>query len=372
MAPNRTKDSLAKQMKTLPIFSAQMGGGDPKFVTIFLVPKAGTNKARMIADCRDINEGMEKGPPLPFASLDELFYILSYFGAESTYLTADFRHWFYQIPLPHKVRHLFSVKAGDFMGRFDVFPMGFSWSPFVAQGLSMCAAKLAIHKAGLHPVSPLSEDDTVPPYWIIADKDAPCASLEGEHIKGFVVFWYDNLLAVTGDAALAKSLEIALYETSSKYKLAWKDAEAEKGHSYDRGIATSKGTVEYLGIHFTVSKEGRWSWRHVQSNCERWERMTTAVEKKKDQWTWRDVASLCGVVIWHWNLSGGSRRPYEVAIRLMQLIGGKMLERKQFRQRVPTEDIDHRTRELLIALLREIHTPRDAKHIFHRLAHGSP
>ena len=160
---NRTKDSLAKQMKALPIFSAQMGGCNPKFVTIFLVPKAGTNKARMIADCRDINEGMEKGPPLPFASLDELFYILSYFGAESTYLTADFRHWFYQIPLPHKVRHLFSVKAGDFMGRFDVFPMGFSWSPFVAQGLSMCAAKLAIHKAGLHPVSPLSEDDTVPP-----------------------------------------------------------------------------------------------------------------------------------------------------------------------------------------------------------------
>ena len=56
------------------------GGCNPKFVTIFLVPKAGTNKARMIADCRDINEGMEKGPPLPFASLDELFYILSYLG----------------------------------------------------------------------------------------------------------------------------------------------------------------------------------------------------------------------------------------------------------------------------------------------------
>ena len=187
-----------------------------------------------------------------------------------------------------------------------------------------------------------------------------------------MVFWDDNLLAVTGDAALAKAPGTAMYERSSKYKLAWKDSEAEKGYCYDSGIATNTGAVEYLGIHFTVTKEGRWSRRHVQSNCERWERRATAVEMKKDQWTWRDAASLCGVVIQHWNLSGGSRRPYEVAIRLMQLIGGKMLERKQFRQRVPTEDIDHRTRELLIALLREIHTPRGAKHIFHRLAHGSP
>ena len=87
-------------------------------------------------------------------------------------------------------------------------------------------------------------------------------------------------------------------------------------------------------------------------------------------------AEGCGIAMRrsHLAMEPLGRKPQTVqsGYRTNGLIGGKMLERKQFRQRVPTEDIDHRTRELLIALLREIHTPRDAKHIFHRLAHGSP
>lgn len=73
------------------------------FVTIFLVPKD-EHKARAIGNCKSLNERFAKGPRLSFASMEDLFRIVTFFDKQTFFATADFRHWFYQIPLPNAIR----------------------------------------------------------------------------------------------------------------------------------------------------------------------------------------------------------------------------------------------------------------------------
>jgi len=66
--------------------------------------------------------------------------------------------------------------------------MGFSWSPFICQALSMLLAKVAIVNCGYTAHSPTPDVDDLPPFWIVEDKNGK--------VVAFIVFWYANALVI--------------------------------------------------------------------------------------------------------------------------------------------------------------------------------
>eukprot|EP00388_Colpodella_angusta_P001656 GDKJ01005127.1.p1 GENE.GDKJ01005127.1~~GDKJ01005127.1.p1 ORF type:complete len:333 (-),score=-2.17 GDKJ01005127.1:340-1338(-) len=185
-------------------------GTQKLYTTIFLVPKD-DETARVIGDCKEANKGFKPCPPLQFASVEDLFRIITYFPEGAFFATGDFRHWFYQLPLPKGTEKNFTVVGDDKqMYEFIVWPMGFAWSPFTAQALSMLLAKLAIQNAGYIVESPGDDVDVLPPFWVIKDKHNP------ERPIGFALFWYDNLLLVTQTAETREAILSDLEDLTSK------------------------------------------------------------------------------------------------------------------------------------------------------------
>ena len=101
------------------------------YASYFVVDKTET-LSRAILNCKTLNLSVSRPPSLSLPSLEDIFALVSFFPLSSAVCcTADFRHYFYQIPLPSIFRHLFSVQCKSVLAELKAFAMGFSWSPFV-------------------------------------------------------------------------------------------------------------------------------------------------------------------------------------------------------------------------------------------------
>ena len=118
--------------------------------TFFKVPKACGTKARAIFNCKAINEACERPPPFELAKVSAILELIG----ESTYFASlDFRHYFYQLGIPSEVKEMFRVGTPSDRFRLAVLPMGFSWSPFIAQGVTMALLAEAATRANASPTN---------------------------------------------------------------------------------------------------------------------------------------------------------------------------------------------------------------------------
>ena len=315
-------------------------GNSKGVVKIFTVLKDGL-KLRVIANAIQINKLFGDSPPLCFATVDDLFHIFSYFGTESRYTVADFRHWFHQLKLPNFAKKFFRVVSGAGCFQFKTWPMGFKWSPFCAQAHSMALAAWAIHttrsKVKLYCVSPLEDADRLPPFWFITKNPLKtAASLKRVDVVGFVVFWYDNLLLVTGDSATHAQVSAALTRVTTEVRAHWKAPKKLKAvHGITEGfggafLEQSRASVDYLGIHFEFDEDGRPRWRHADKNIEKWRLVLEDItESSRDRRTFLQAARLAGIVTWNWRLEGGARRDMQIARRMLQVVALTMWSKKK-------------------------------------------
>eukprot|EP00744_Colponema_vietnamica_P013087 GILI01018359.1.p1 GENE.GILI01018359.1~~GILI01018359.1.p1 ORF type:complete len:597 (+),score=18.58 GILI01018359.1:67-1857(+) len=334
MNPKPSRSEVAGAIRTLAetiLTKVKEAGADEKdiallqdrlYASIFLVAKD-DQTARAIGDCKELNEHFDAGPPLQFATVDDLFRIVTFFSGGAAFAIGDFRHWFYQIFLPEDARKYFTVVCPDGnLYEYKVFPMGFAWSPFVAQAISMLMAKVAVVKAGLEVASPLETEDLLPPYWVIKERGAP----KTEPI-GFILFWYDNLLLVTKKENIRDLILSSLEEITESLGARWK--QRDKSLNREGGIAgpgemftTSTNKVTYLGIVFTRDPSGSWSWDHVEKNKTKWrDYVNELIFMKTRRRSWRNLAMLLGVLTWHWTVLGVGRETIQDAFLLAATMG---------------------------------------------------
>lgn len=328
---NETRPSFKNAVDTLGLsvldeVKPAMGrGADRAFVSIFMVPKEG-NVGRAIGNCKALNTQFSKGPFLSFPSTEDIFRIITFFGqAPVFFITADFRHWFYQIPLPKAVRKWFTVKCDKNFKEFKVWPMGFSWSPFVAQGLSMLIGRLAIDRLKYaEAFSPLDSEENLPPFWIIGmGKNG--SKPTRENIAGFIGFWYDNLLVVTSNPQMRDDLQTNIAAITKHYHALWKAKEGTSttGHTEkaEEAFEQSVDEVTYLGITFKKSNN-LWVWNHASKNRKKWKSFCeTALTIKEEERTWRLLSKLTGLMTWHWSVMGADRSHWSTSIKISQWIG---------------------------------------------------
>lgn len=116
-------------------------------------------------------------------------------------LTADFRHWFHQIRISHQMSRYFclSFESNRFV-RWCVLPMGFSWSPRLAQCICWAIVlgdpKVEAHGYGIRQAREECKDLAHPPSFIfIRNKEGI--------VCGIIFCWYDNIICMCYDNTTA-------------------------------------------------------------------------------------------------------------------------------------------------------------------------
>lgn len=105
-------------------------------VPIFKVPKG--EEARLIVDCRSINERIPRPGNMELPNLHDVYDGLLECDWVAQY---DGKSYFYQVPLEESAREYFQVRLGGARGEFTkhqltVLPMGYSYAPGIAQAIS--------------------------------------------------------------------------------------------------------------------------------------------------------------------------------------------------------------------------------------------
>ena len=267
---------------------------------IFLVEKTKiplTNEvvARVVYSNKKTNTCFDDSPRFRLPTIAKIFWCIMQF-AKPVFISLDFRHYFYQIPLPQCVRHFFSVLMGGKMWEHQVFPMGFTWSPFVGQSITMGALYETRNRwrRGQDTKQDMFED-------VITFAD-----LSGKPVA-FAMAWYDNVLIIAESEAVREELAVILKAVLSEANIIVKGSKEEARRAGKNvsdmsdwdGWLRTEGEVEYIGIQFK-SDNYEVLWRHAESNATEW------LEKMQD-WkntTARHIASAVGILLWHLRVEG--------------------------------------------------------------------
>lgn len=314
-----------------------------EFSKLFLVPKTDT-VSRIILDCRGLNALCDRPPKLLFASVQDVFRMLAFFEHTFT-ATADFRHWFYQLPLAKPLRDLFCLQCGPNTYRLKVWAMGFSWSPFIAQSISMTIARGAIENVeGWWAVAPTRDTSAPPPFWMVCTRNTTYQLLLRGEIRGFVLFWYDNLLVIADSEEVRERLRRSIQEVALEYNAEWKGIETNDGFVVD------KDAVSYLGFEARKESPQHWTWRHVEDNREAWTSLT------HDPPTWLKAAQMIGVLIWDWLVAGARKGTLGPVLAVARRIGRQNLRSpKDWNRKPPAHGVgitEKEWEELLIRIRR--------------------
>jgi hypothetical protein len=241
---------------------------------LFLVPK-GIDRWRVVVDCRPLNARCASPPPVNLVDLPTLLRLIRPYR---WFVTADYRHWFYQMPLADSLRPWFTVGLERDAGvwALGVLAMGWSWAPYV----SLCAAYAILCgeqsslKHGVRVEVP--KDGTVPYVKIFRN---------GKMV-GIALIFYDNFLLATEDFLAAHEVREMFIKNSRRHGAQFKE---------DPTPIMSRATM--LGIDLDV-RDGTLHWSHTQK---RKVAAREAAQRMSDRRpvTPRMVAGVVGLMVWH-------------------------------------------------------------------------
>lgn len=194
----------------------------------------------------------------------------------------DFRHWFHQLPLGRGLRKYFAVKAGDGLHyQWRRLPMGWSWSPWIAQALSYGIVYAACERLGLSDQLPPS--DSLPYFLALKRGDA-------DYLRVYIT--YDNI-GIFGNGPLVKELLDAVLQMCRTISCEVK----EKGYwEYKVLRKPSESPCVHLGVQYRVSDSGQRIISIAEKTMDRWKRFVSQIEKRAVL-SRREVARAVGIAI---------------------------------------------------------------------------
>jgi hypothetical protein len=169
---------------------------------IFLVPKK-DDVWRLVFDARPANRLLKRLEGFRLFGLKQLLGVMRSVIRQGEWWcrTFDFRHYFYQIPLPESLRTFFGVDVGNQGFVPQVLCMGFHSAPNVAQSLTWAAVLLHdLHDANDRPKY-LKEwpSKAMPEYLVLVDAKG--------RVCGAIFVLLDNVMVVANDKEVVKYWE---------------------------------------------------------------------------------------------------------------------------------------------------------------------
>ena len=191
------------------------------YAKYFAVLKSDGVTARSIFNGKRLSTFFEAPPT---TNLPEVADVLKELSRSDFLIIGDWRHYFHQFALHDDVSSYFGLEQGEDTYVYRVLPMGWSWSPRIAQSLSMAILLEAGSRAGL--LDPADYADSPNPPSIIRMRGG-CATV-----------WYDNVLCMFTDAAARDKYYTKLEELCSVNQLnvVWKDLPEVEPQGHARNL----------------------------------------------------------------------------------------------------------------------------------------
>ena len=270
------------------------------FARYFAVLKSDGITARSIFNGRRISSFFKSPPTTNLPDIGDVLRIMS----ESDFLIiGDYRHYFHQYKLPQDIGEFFGLQLGKESFIYNVLPMGWSWSPRLAQCGSMAILIEAGARTGL-----LNPDD-----YKDLENQPSFVKLRG----GMTTVWYDNVIGMFTDVSCRDLFYNKLLELCDKPQLnvAWKNirkfnrklmAESNEQKAEVAETAEEREKLQlptYLGLMFANARNtrsrdadgtGRMKWKHDPARLGRWKEMT----ETKTYATLRHLARAIGCILW--------------------------------------------------------------------------
>jgi len=338
-----TRRQFLKQVEQLDLWNVvdpTDASGHCVAVTYFCVAKGDSDVGRAITSCRYLNSLCDNSPHFRLATTTRIFEILSQF-TKPWIACEDYRHYFYQISLPQVARHLFTIIIGDQAFQLRDLPMGFSWSPNIAQSIT-CAMiykaralwREAMIKCGT-PESAL-EQPSIPSK---AVEDAIHFQIRGK-TRITMLAIYDNVMIVADNDInrrrameamnqVQKEVGVVMKHNESSLPLpaGWEMYPSTRAFGEDHPKATTLVDELYgeyftfLGIDYTVGNtEGKEQviWRHTRKNVQRWEKSRKQIIAPL---LCNEVAEVIGILQWDIRCSGIPLSALSLPLSILAKVG---------------------------------------------------
>lgn len=156
------------------------------YSSYFTVPK-NSQCDRAIFNGKRVSTLFSRPAPVNLPMAKDILKRLSLMPPKKYIITGDFRHWFHQIRVKRALSMFFGVACAGLTYEWTTLPMGWSWSPFVAQSFAW-----VVLLQGLGFSRDILDDPQLPAFALL-----PC---------GFVTVYYDNFLFATSDEEEARRI----------------------------------------------------------------------------------------------------------------------------------------------------------------------
>jgi hypothetical protein len=290
-------------------------------VGAFFVEKAGdANKLRVIIDGRFANiQYSASCAKFSFFSLETLRQVIDNLSIHKKWyaINIDLRHWFHQIPLPARYKKIFGLpltdrnnKRGSFYLWPRAFPMGWTYSPLVAQALTWSFILSRHHSLKAENKHNFPKEADLPLNHLkLCNELFSWIPLNG---GGGIFVLLDNILVVTPKKDVADFWFDKIKEDAKRYNIVLKTkpdpansdlSEDELLERQCRRTLTEGGseTFDFVGVTWSHSEH----WAIINRETED----TTAPNVSKDvknvgddgiwRGTYRQLASILGRINWH-------------------------------------------------------------------------
>ena len=261
------------------------------FARYFAVPKS-DGKARAIFNGRLLSTLFRTPRNTNLPPIKNILELISRFGV--FYSCGDWRHMFHQFRMNDAVSNWFGMELGGKTYRYSTLPMGFSYSPVIAQSIAWCILLEAVCRAKLAKPEDFTDLNATPEFIILRNaKGLP---------YGFVSVWYDNVIAGFLSSQPRDDFHTAL-ETlcgPEHFNVAFKGSLGKYSLKDMKPDGDAKKRLKYLGMEFSCRKRSRESdayevqLRHDPDRMSRWQMMRSRPsERPQNALARRSLAPVC-------------------------------------------------------------------------------
>ena len=282
----------------------------------FAVAK-GTEYARAIFNGRRFSARCKVPPSTNLPDVVTLLQALSRLPGRMTFVEGDIRHFFHQLKLHQEISRFFCVRQHGTFWRWSTLPMGWSWSPFIAQSISMGMIIEVLENCGVSME-------------LYKNLNQPPALIEVPDVLVAAV-WYDNILLATTNANLGLKFyqKFRTMVDARHFNLTMK----EWNLHHPRSLTEGSTHPVYLGLEFSSRPTKRQRseddkvnvlhWRHTEKRITTFKALDLLRKDgdPKSQLTPRIIAKICGSLMWDAHVAGIPLCRKSELIDLIRLVG---------------------------------------------------
>lgn len=288
----------------------------------FEVFKGLTGFTRSIFDGRLISSCCRIPPPVNLCEIREQLKLIDLHQCFNM-VTCDLRHWFHQLPLGVELRRFFGLRiVVDTVSRFFTWvtvPMGWSWSPYIAQSV---AWTLMLSTGLFDPLPPSTSTAMTPPRFLVK-------TVNGEVIM-VAFLLYDNVLVAARHesqaeqfvAAFAAQLKhhnvepkhISFFSRKSLLAEEWNDEDSESLTG-----EVNKPRCIHLGIQLGMTHGGKVRWRHDPDKVRKWRELVLPLLSAS--MTLRVMAKFIGIILWNNTVAMQGLLSVEEVLNVASIVG---------------------------------------------------